>query len=147
MGKTVDSKPRVATLALNTAIFGEPSLTLSTTYFECRPRTIFGTTDVRGRIERGDILARKALAIVGRTVDLPLDAIASLIGTSTRTINRHLANNDRLSPSEADRMFRLARVVDPAAEMVGDSTRPCVGFIPLRATSETVHHSKCSARK
>ena len=37
-------------------------------------RAIFGTTDVRGRIERGDILARKALDVVGRTVDLPLDA-------------------------------------------------------------------------
>jgi len=86
-------------------------------------RAIFGTTDVRGRIERGDILARKALDVVGRTVDLPLDTIASLIGTSTRTINRRLAKNDRLTPSEADRMFRLARVVDLAAEMIGDSTR------------------------
>lgn len=84
--------------------------------------TIFGSDHVRERIERVDVAARTAVDAVARTVDLPLNAIASLIGTSTRTINRRPEKDDKLTPSEADRLFRLARVVDLAAEMIGDAT-------------------------
>lgn len=65
-------------------------------------RAILGSTDIRGRIERGHVIARKAVDAIAETVDLSLNAIASLIGTSPRTIKRRIAKNDRLTPSEGE---------------------------------------------
>jgi len=46
-----------------------------------------------------------------------------VLGSSTRTLTRKERGRNTLSPTEADRAYRLARIADLAIELLGDVDR------------------------
>ena len=58
-----------------------------------------------------------------RALNLTVEEIASVLGSSLRTISRKERGRNTLSPTEADRVYRLARVADLAVESNGDAGR------------------------
>lgn len=67
--------------------------------------------------------------------------LASVLGTSVRTLQRKAGENDRLAPSASDRLARIRRILDLATHVFGEpekasawlttASRPLGGEIPL----------------
>lgn len=86
---------------------------------------LFGSTDadaVRRQIERRKVPAKKAFNVLRRSLELSIDELSRAIDASPRTIERRVKNGAMLDVSEGDRAYRLARVADLAAEMLGDTS-------------------------
>ncbi len=58
-----------------------------------------------------------------RALNLTVEDITDVLGSSLRTISRKERGRNTLSPTEADRAYRLARVADLAVESIGDAKR------------------------
>lgn len=66
--------------------------------------------------------AKKAFNVLRRSLELSIDELSRAIDASPRTIERRVKNGAMLDVSEGDRAYRLARVADLAAEMLGDTS-------------------------
>ena len=83
-----------------------------------------------------------SIAKVAEYCDISEVEIASLLATSERTISRRKKDNKPLNISEADRLYRLARIftraleifedIDKARKWLKESNRALAGAIPLK---------------
>lgn len=73
--------------------------------------------DVLARIEQG-INATAEMRLRER-LDLSLGEMATLLGTSARTLGRR-QEEGRLTPTESDRLYRYARLFERAVDVLGD---------------------------
>jgi putative toxin-antitoxin system antitoxin component (TIGR02293 family) len=64
-----------------------------------------------------------ALTLLAGQLDIDRRRLAHIIGISDRTLSRRLANDERLTAEESDRMVRLARVVAMATDTLGTSAK------------------------
>lgn len=55
-----------------------------------------------------------------RALNLTVEEITDVLGSSLRTISRKERGRNTLSPTEADRAYRLARIADLAVESIDD---------------------------
>ena len=78
-----------------------------------------GRADVPGaaRVRAG--LPLSALDDIQRTVGLSSDQLESLLGTSTRTLQRRRQRSEDLTPAESDRLWRLLYVWHLAVDAFG----------------------------
>jgi len=58
-----------------------------------------------------------------KAMNLSVEQITAVIGSSQRTIARKESGQASLSPTEADRAYRLARIGDLATESIGDRVK------------------------
>ncbi len=58
-----------------------------------------------------------------KAMSLSVEQITAVIGSSQRTIARKEGGQASLSPTEADRAYRLARIGDLATESIGDRVK------------------------
>ena len=82
-----------------------------------------------------------SIAKVAEYCDISEAEIAALLATSERTISRRKKDNKPLNISEADRLYRLARIfaraleifesIDKAREWLKESNRALAGATPL----------------
>jgi putative toxin-antitoxin system antitoxin component (TIGR02293 family) len=86
-------------------------------------RVLFRTSEparIRAAIAGGKVRA-SALRELRLTLQLTIEDVADVLGVSPRTIVRKEHDKEAtLSPPEADRAYRLARIVDLAIELIGD---------------------------
>lgn len=85
---------------------------------------LFGSTDadaVRRLIEQRKVPAKRAVTVLRRSLELSIDELSRAIDASPRTIERRVKSGAMLDVSEGDRAYRLVRVADLAAEMLGDA--------------------------
>jgi len=78
------------------------------------PKKPLTEMQVLSRIRKG--IPKKALANLSKTLSLSKDAMCSIIGLSSRTINRR----QNLNPQEADKLYRVARVTALAINVLED---------------------------
>jgi putative toxin-antitoxin system antitoxin component (TIGR02293 family) len=64
-------------------------------------------------------LSVSILDTVARELAVQRVAVAKLLGISERTLSRRVTTNSRLTPTESDRIVRLARVLALAKETLG----------------------------
>lgn len=84
---------------------------------------IFGTTDpdrLRAAIENRTVRTKTAVEIL-RALQLSNDDVSRVLDISPRTLYRQLESGAKLGVAEGDRAYRVARVVDLATEMLGDT--------------------------
>lgn len=84
---------------------------------------IFGSVEpgqVRALIERRAILTKSAVNVFRRSLGLSIEQISKAIDASPRTIERQVRTSATLAVAAGDRAYRLARIADLAAEMLGD---------------------------
>lgn len=73
--------------------------------------------------------------------DLSIDreVLLEILGISTRTLQRKFKANDRLSPMASDRLFRVRRIYQLAADVLGDEKKAAEWLkSPSRALSNAV---------
>jgi putative toxin-antitoxin system antitoxin component (TIGR02293 family) len=63
-----------------------------------------------------------------RTIGIPDDQLAALLGISTKTLSRARSGHARLDPVASDRLFRVARIGALAIEVLEDEAR-AVGWL------------------
>ena len=92
---------------------------------------IFGTlaiAKIRELVEHSGVTAKAGFAAVSRH-GITTDEYGSLLGSSSRTVARRLAKAGAILTSiEADRLYRFARVMDLAVEMIGDAEKADAWF-------------------
>ena len=65
----------------------------------------------------------KALSDLARLLKVDRAILAEICGTSLRTLQRKGGNHERLGPAASDRLARIRRIVDLAAEILGESDK------------------------
>jgi putative toxin-antitoxin system antitoxin component (TIGR02293 family) len=87
-----------------------------------RPKGVARLTafDVDREIRRG--LPIRALQAFRRDTGLGLDELAVVLDVSTKTIGRTIARNGRLGTAASDRLYRTARLVALADDVLEDRT-------------------------
>ena len=87
---------------------------------------IFGTlaiAKIHELVERTGVTVEAGFAALSRH-GITIDEYGSLLGSSSRTVSRRLAKiGTVLTSVEADRLYRFARVMDLAVEMIGDAKK------------------------
>jgi putative toxin-antitoxin system antitoxin component (TIGR02293 family) len=83
---------------------------------------LFPNTDPSAVAESivGGRLTADALARLRARLQMTIPEVAALLGVSARTIVRKEQRHAKLSPTEADRAYRLARIADSATAAIGD---------------------------
>jgi putative toxin-antitoxin system antitoxin component (TIGR02293 family) len=87
---------------------------------------LFRTTEVesiREQVEGGQVPARRAIDHLRDSLGLTNVEISFLLDASTRTVERRLNSDGKLTIAEGDRAYRAARITDLATKMLGDSAR------------------------
>jgi putative toxin-antitoxin system antitoxin component (TIGR02293 family) len=64
-----------------------------------------------------------ALSRLRARLEMTIPELARLLGVSSRTVLRKEQRHGKLSPSEADRAYRLARTADGAIAAIGDQAK------------------------
>ena len=68
-------------------------------------------------------ISGKALVTTLKLLDLRADQLALVLAQGERTFSRRATSRKALPPAEADRLYRLLRIADLAAEMIGDADK------------------------
>jgi putative toxin-antitoxin system antitoxin component (TIGR02293 family) len=87
---------------------------------------LFRTTEadsIREQVEGGQVPAKRAIDHFRDSLGLTTVEISFLLDASTRTVERRLNSDGKLTIAEGDRAYRAARITDLATKMLGDSTR------------------------
>lgn len=87
-----------------------------------RSDLIDGDQPTRSAIIGGKVTG-KSLRELRENLELTLAEISAVLGTSERTVIRKEKTGEALTISEADRAYRIARIADLAAELIGDPIR------------------------
>lgn len=58
-----------------------------------------------------------------QTLSIDRDVLLDILGISARTLQRKFRSNDRLSPVASDRLSRVSRIHQLAAQVLGDSKK------------------------
>lgn len=85
---------------------------------------IFGSVQpgqVRALIARRAIPTKSVVNVFRRSLGLTIEQISKAIDASPRTIERQVRTSATLAVAAGDRAYRLARIADLAAEMLGDA--------------------------
>jgi len=65
----------------------------------------------------------KALDELAATLQVDRAELADVIGTSVRTLQRKVGDNDRLGSAASDRLARVQRILQLAEHVLGDTTK------------------------
>lgn len=76
---------------------------------------------VRDRVTHGG-LDGGVLRRLRQRLGLTITELSRVLGAGERTVIRKEQDRSALSPTEADRAYRLARIADLAIELIGDET-------------------------
>jgi putative toxin-antitoxin system antitoxin component (TIGR02293 family) len=87
-----------------------------------RLHLIDGGEPTRSAIIGGKVTG-KSLRELRAGLELTLAEVSAVLGTSERTVIRKEKTGEALTTSEADRAYRIARIADLAAELIGDADR------------------------
>lgn len=68
-------------------------------------------------------LPMKALDELAGTLQVDRAELADVIGTSVRTLQRKVGDNDRLGSAASDRLARVQRILQLAEHVLGDTTK------------------------
>jgi putative toxin-antitoxin system antitoxin component (TIGR02293 family) len=68
-------------------------------------------------------LPMKALDDLARILNVDRAALADILGTSVRTLQRKAEENDRLGPVASDRLARVRRILDLATHVLGETDK------------------------
>ncbi|MFN0053568.1 MAG: antitoxin Xre/MbcA/ParS toxin-binding domain-containing protein [Planctomycetales bacterium] len=61
-----------------------------------------------------------ALEVLAGLLDMPMRDVTEVLGMAPRTLARRKKSRGQLSPIESDRLYRCARIVQLAANLLGD---------------------------
>ncbi len=85
--------------------------------------SIFGSTDpteIRRQITGKAISTNKVVTVARNVLRLTVNDVSKILAASPRTLERRSSNAKPLEVSEADRIYRLARIYDLAVDLIGD---------------------------
>ncbi len=88
--------------------------------------SIFGSTDpteIRRQITDKALPTSKVVSVARSVLGLTVNDVSKVIAASPRTLERRSLNAKPLEVSEADRVYRLARIYDLAVDMIGDRAK------------------------
>jgi putative toxin-antitoxin system antitoxin component (TIGR02293 family) len=83
----------------------------------------------------------KAMDELAATLQVEREALAVVLGTSVRTLQRKTAGSDRLGPSASDRLARVQRILELARHVLGKTEKAArwltsqsraLGDVPLK---------------
>ena len=121
-GKSVRAQTRVASTPAKSLARASKKLKVVNPRRQDLVTQIFGTADPE-RIHaaiRAENVSGKALSKVLVSLQLKKTELAPVLAMREKTIARREAPGKKLSKSEADRLYRLMRIVDFATNMLGE---------------------------
>jgi putative toxin-antitoxin system antitoxin component (TIGR02293 family) len=83
-------------------------------------------------------LPMKALDDLANTLEVDRAELAEILGTSLRTLQRRVGDNEKLGPAASDRLARVQRILLLAEHVLGDTAKAALWLTtPSRVLEDT----------